>query len=377
MVGRIGAKAKVDYTSLWEISAVALAEASDNKGRETSLSTTLVTANRYRPEMDGLRAVACLIVLIGHAIAINYPPASKYVAGIPKIGVWLFFVLSAYLLTMRLIEGGLTGRNIAFYGVSRFLRIAPLFIVAVGFYLIAGTLGINTIGDALAVATLQRSAGHLWTIPVEVGFYVILPVVLLAMVAIGRGSNYRGMTALAVLVAAAVLFWPPNLTPESSTSPVWYAVNFGAGIAAGFLTASGLRIQISKWLPIGALAIVVAIVAVNKAGLHGDLANWLMNKHYVFGPLLAVVAFGIYGGRGLLTRAMACRPLVLVGKASFSIYLFHWAICQWMRPLPAAVGIPLAITASIGVGLVSFAVLERPLYDLRKVFRPRPTALAV
>lgn len=81
----------------------------------------------YMPEMDGLRALACLIVLCIHATSGNssFQELGVSLRGTARIGVWLFFVLSAQLLTLRLLAAPLTPSAVMHYGIGRLLRIYP------------------------------------------------------------------------------------------------------------------------------------------------------------------------------------------------------------------------------------------------------------
>jgi peptidoglycan/LPS O-acetylase OafA/YrhL len=83
-----------------------------------------------RPELDGIRGVACLIVLVLHCVGFSGIFPSIFgdggMVGIPKVGVWLFFVLSAFLLTLKHLDGPFSIEALTDYSVSRFLRIVPI-----------------------------------------------------------------------------------------------------------------------------------------------------------------------------------------------------------------------------------------------------------
>lgn len=69
---------------------------------------------------DGIRGLACLIVICVHGSAFFFPDTGHYLAGTGKIGVWLFFVLSAFLLTSKFIRSGFAARLVVGYAVGRF-----------------------------------------------------------------------------------------------------------------------------------------------------------------------------------------------------------------------------------------------------------------
>ncbi|WP_181408134.1 acyltransferase family protein [Pararhizobium mangrovi] len=315
----------------------------------------------YRPAMDGLRGLACLIVLVGHSVMSNIPETHPFLRGVPKVGVWLFFALSAFLLTARLLETGISFRSIAYYACARFLRIIPLFAIAVAFYFAVGTLGIRNLNEAVEVLTFQKSAGHLWTIPVELGFYVVLPFLLLCTQWLSIGAS---IVVIALVYLAAFWAWPAWHTPENNLNIGWYLCAFIPSILAAMLVGSGRAIP-DRWVGATLLAALLYILFV-KIGLGGDALDDLMDKFYVFGIIFAGTVMAIYEGSGRWSRLFASRPLVVVGEASFSIYLFHWAFIHWTRALPSWIGLPVSIAVSIAVGYASCRFIEMPLYAMRK-----------
>jgi peptidoglycan/LPS O-acetylase OafA/YrhL len=123
--------------------------------------------NLHLPEADGIRGLACLIVLVVHSIALTYPQSYPYLTGCGKIGVWLFFTLSAYLLTHQFLYKGFSKDIIVSYFINRFFRIYPIFFIAAIAYYLFGTANINNERDLFLAITLQGGFGHLWIIPVQ------------------------------------------------------------------------------------------------------------------------------------------------------------------------------------------------------------------
>lgn len=114
--------------------------AQSNDSGEAGASTD--AWQRYS-EMDGLRGLACLIVLIAHASAVRMPEQGWLITGTGHIGVWLFFVLSAFLLSIKLWSALPAAERLSRYGVDRVLRIFPPFIVAVLVYHYADMIGLG------------------------------------------------------------------------------------------------------------------------------------------------------------------------------------------------------------------------------------------
>ncbi|EPH2696969.1 TPA: acyltransferase [Klebsiella aerogenes] len=124
------------------------------------------------PSANGIRGLAVIIVLIAHALTMFIPGTRSYLAGTGKIGVWLFFVLSAFLLTNKFSNSGLNLSSLSNYLISRTFRIIPIFIIASTFYYFMGYYDVKTLYN---IISMQSGYGHLWTIPVEFKFYFVLP----------------------------------------------------------------------------------------------------------------------------------------------------------------------------------------------------------
>lgn len=172
----------------------------------------------HLPEADGIRGLACLIVLVVHATAVTFPATYPYLRGTAKVGVWLFFVLSAFLLTYKLLHRGFSLRTLVDYGLGRFLRIYPLFALTVlGYYLLWPSAGIATQADLVQALTLQKGYIHLWTVPVEFKFYFFLPG-LLACASRSPGPKKRGRPGISwssredTLFSPGQLPWPAGMT---------------------------------------------------------------------------------------------------------------------------------------------------------------------
>lgn len=325
-------------------------------------------------QLDELRGLACLIVTVLHCLVITIPDEAgtlaHLVVGIPKIGVWLFFSLSAFLLTLHFIDSEGRTEPIGWYFTKRLLRIGPAFGVALFIY---HATGIVPLREWVRASRGEESASilHLWTIPVEVSFYLILPFVLIAT---GACRRHLGPTsALAPILLAIILCtiaWPPAASPAGSLWVGWYAVNFFSGVVAAMLS----RIehpnhprQRDAWAGMGAALLIVAIVVASKANLIGTGRTWLIDKHYVFGPLWSVVIYATYRRSASAAKLSFLRS---IGNWSYSIYLFHWLVAvAAATALPVAFAFPCALGGSILAGALGWRFIERPSYQARALMR--------
>jgi peptidoglycan/LPS O-acetylase OafA/YrhL len=324
----------------------------------------------YFKNADGIRGLACLIVLVIHSCAMFFPTSAQYLRGSAKIGVWLFFVLSAFLLTNHLMAGDLTRSKIIDYVTGRLLRIMPLYVVAVIAYHLLGTAGIDSNLDVLNAITLRTGFAHLWTIPVEMKFYLLLIVMACPTVMVYRhfGERYAFLFVLSVAVFTAILF-PARNTPENSIELRWYIPCFMAGMAIAVIKPS---LKSYPWLctSVNTLIFCGLVMTTNYfriliGGPHDP--SWLMNK---FPPIAIawsfVVAVNIDIG-GIWSKFWNMPLLQATGKWSYSIYLFHWLIAMslsYHHPQSYEY-MALAIACSLFIGAVMHYMIERPMINLR------------
>jgi peptidoglycan/LPS O-acetylase OafA/YrhL len=362
----------------------------------------------FRPDIEGLRAVAVLSVLLYHA---GLPVGAGFV------GVDIFFVISGFLITGLLVtELERTGTIswVRFLGrrIRRLLPAAVLVLVvtaAFSWLVIPGlrlrSVGHDVIGaatyvvnwvlaarevDYLASDARPSPVQHFWSLSVEEQFYVVWPLllVLLALVLrrVGRTPDRRTVGAvLGVLVGASFLWslWASHTSPASSffvtTTRVW---ELGVGaLLAVWLTGRERPAEPSSasvalgWA--GLLALVVVAVR-----LPTDIewpSAWALLPTL---PTALVLWAGWHGSPHGPVRLLGSRPMVWVGGLSYSIYLWHWPVlvlgdwsAEWLTgdPLPGWAKVALA-AASLWPAWVSWRFVEQPLHH-GPWLRTRPRAL--
>ena len=161
---------------------------------------------RHLQAADGLRGFACLIVLVVHTVALTFPFAMQYLHGCAKIGVWLFFVLSAFLLTYQLEHRGFRFGSLIDYSAGRFLRIIPAFTIVVLLYSFFGTANLDKWDDVKSALLLQTGYAHLWTIPVEFKAYAVIPIFAAAFLALRSRIGATGVV-IGLLLAVMIYQW--------------------------------------------------------------------------------------------------------------------------------------------------------------------------
>ena len=311
---------------------------------------------------DGIRGVAFILVLSIHSVALNIPSSGTHLQGTGKYGVWLFFVLSAFLLTRNYI---IPDRSKLAYTVSRVIRIVPLYLIACFVYHAAGVF-IIPFDQWERVAVVLYGPGHLWTIPVEFYFYFFL----LALWSTLRKPSHRDcafITASVFSLAALALLDKAN----NSLNFFWFLPSF----LVGYLLARvwpNLRKPTATEVVAG-VALVVCTLVLLSPGVRFKVfgiapSPYLMNWYL---PISIVWAIFIYlvgkSTSGLIHKAIASAPLAFCGRVSYSGYLFHWLIIEKVKLLgfvPLA-AVFVSIIMSLLLAYASYKLIERPLLSWR------------
>jgi len=349
------------------------------------------TAKLQLDALDGLRGIAVLMVVLSHlSNAYLYAVPGLDFRGTGKHGVYLFFVLSAFLLTLPLVRGDAEptdARAWTRYVIRRVLRIFPLYWIvllsnwAVTLWAPTPAMPSLTTDELIRHLLLQEGKGVYWTIPVEVSYYAVLPFVALAYRVL-RFDVALVTCATGAAIGGALLIWPPVDSTSDSLNIGYYLPIFLPGSYAAFL--------VSHWEPVRAgskrartaaeavawialLGVCAASPAVGSAALGHELPkSWMHREFLLFGALWSAVVLGALHGRGILERVLSTRPLRLLGVVSFSVYLWHVPVARsvvWFGSAGPFVTGWTILLATFGVALVSFIAFEWPLTRSARIRR--------
>jgi peptidoglycan/LPS O-acetylase OafA/YrhL len=306
--------------------------------------------SKYRPDIDGLRALAVLFVIVFHIEQSVLPGGF--------VGVDIFFVISGYLITYNIVSELDCGTfSIADFYRRRIKRIAPAMIVVVACTVIlAQVLTIpedaeNTAESAIwslmslanvyfwlvpdqsyfAQDTKELPLLHLWSLGVEEQFYLIWPIALLLLLPLLRTKELLLSLVLlggmSYLIGQFLFNWSPSF--------VYYMIPSRAGeLLVGAVTAiayaRGYRPSLSKRQAevLGASGLCLIIVSV-----------FVLSEEQVFPGFSAIpptfgAAMLIVAGQSSTNRVstvLAVAPLVWIGLVSYSAYLWHWPLLAFLR----------------------------------------------
>lgn len=302
-------------------------------------------AREHARPLTSLRFLAALWVLLHHALPRG--GAGSVTAALGEtgwLGVSLFFVLSGFLLTVRYAPGGALGGTRRDFWLERVARLAPTYLLALAFalplfvrdarvqefdagHIAAIAASVLTVQQAWRPELACQWDCPAWSLSVEAWFYLAFPVLIAVLGAWMMRHRARGATVLlGALISSALIFpwleraggdWP---LPVYSLSPLARWPEFVAGI--------GLAGMMRDWRPRDARAgtrlfgagVVWLIVTVAVREPVGSLGLHLLP---IAMPGFVLLVAGCWALRGHPAAGLDSAALVLLGEASYALYLFH------------------------------------------------------
>jgi peptidoglycan/LPS O-acetylase OafA/YrhL len=364
---------------------------------------TRKTSAHYMPQLDGLRAFAVAAVLTHHF----FHPARIGGIDFALLAVWLFFVLSGFLITGILLRsrdqvdyrGDQRRLALRQFYIRRFLRIFPLYYLVLS---IAAILDLSDVRDTifwhLAYASNYLFAmqgqygpvtGHLWSLSVEEQFYVLWPALIL----------FTPRQLLLKVIIAAIAIGPAfrllghfldfNWVARYAALPACLdSLGIGALLAYYSHHVSERPTLIKyfrhcvSWLGLPGVILVLLLHGLE----HYDLVPVAM-KHFWFvlepaaWPLVLVwvIDRASSGFGGMVGEILGSKPLIYLGKISYGIYVYHLFI-YFIVPLllqqinfdffilPYAIQFGLLVGITVGIAALSWHFFEYPMNSLKNHF---------
>ncbi|MCV7280414.1 acyltransferase [Mycolicibacterium flavescens] len=329
-----------------------------DRGVDVSGGLESVTPGRVA-SLTGVRAVAALLVMATHAAYTVGKYPQGYVGLVysrMEIGVPIFFVLSGFLLFSPWVSAAASGRSapsVRRYAWRRVRRIMPAYVVTVlAAYLVYHfrTAGPNPghtweglfrnlthtqiYTDNYLYSYLHQGLTQMWSLAVEVAFYVVLPLLAWLLLAVLCRRQWRpslliaGLLGLAALTPAwLILVHTTTFLPDGAR--LWlpgYLAWFVGGMLLAALKPLGVRAYALVCVPLAVVSYFIASTPIagepttSPAGLSEALVKAMF---YAVIATLVVAPLALPAGAGLYNRFLASRPMVFLGEISYEIFLIH------------------------------------------------------
>lgn len=339
----------------------------------------------YRPDIDGLRAVAVIVVVAYHAFPQLMPGGF--------IGVDVFFVISGYLIS-GIILGALAADRFSYanFYARRIRRIFPALIVVLAAVAVAGWFTMfaddyQRLGRHIAAGAgfasnfvLWRESSyfdtavelkpllHLWSLGIEEQFYLVWPLLLVT-----ASRRARGPLALTLAIGIAsflVSIWQVRIDRTPAFFSPW--TRFWELLAGATLACIEIdrelktqldRVLSSRWLPdalavAGAVMIAAGLALINSARVFPGL--------WVLLPVVGTFSLLVAGPRAWLNRAvLSLPPIVWIGLISYPLYLWHWPLLSFAKivngGIPAGTIRLALVAASVLLAGLTYLLIEWPV----------------
>ncbi|SES35486.1 acyltransferase family protein [Lentzea albida] len=355
----------------------------------SSLTHADYLALRRFPALDGLRAIAAVLVVFFH-----YGGPDRLQGW---VGVQMFFVLSGFLITtLMLREERRTGRiALGEFYLRRAFRILPVYFVVLLVTVVAsalyGTFVSNGIGPALKYFLTFTNEfagaspyGQSWSLGIEQKFYLVWPLVAIALgtVVLRRRA---GAAALGMLLALGLV----NFTTEHS-NPGWplhyFSILTGVVLAIVLHSPRGFALLRPLTNRVAQIAVALGFTGVHLSvkpiadfldGIGGMPGHVLVIPVYALATAVLLTAMV---APGPATTLLSTKPMQFVGERSYSLYLVQTiaaTIIAFFWPALSGLGQSVVVTAAgLVLASVLYATVEIPMIDLgrRVVTRQRAKA---
>lgn len=375
----------------------------------------------YLASLDGWRAIAIIGVMMTHDRSWTFFGHSlSFVMGYGGYGLYLFFAISGFLITTRILEEeALVGHfHIGRFYIRRIFRIQPAefaFLAAVALLAAFGLTHYDTYTDTVRtwISSLflyvnflyhpdspNLITGHFWTLAVEEHFYILLSLTLFFV------RKHRTLALFLLLLAFAL---PTELLSQSHGTAWYLPVNSPrstqwqltplllAAFAAVLVRYPAVSQAVKRWLRPWMSLLITVVIALAAHVITLTRAHQPLTIHHLDAefPLISTYLFilwvvsTVFHPRSLSTRFLELKPLRFIGKISYSVYLWHvlvfyfWAILFFAEPSPfgylrqnaafSLLQLPFKYAFVFIFGVMSYYLIEKPMVRIGHRLAPSAT----
>lgn len=333
----------------------------------------------YRPDIDGLRAIAVMAVVLHHASPIRFPGGF--------VGVDIFFVISGYLISNIILQHlGKGSFSFADFYARRIKRIFPALTLVLISTLVMGwfwlppldyqVLGQHTMaaGGFVSNFVLWSEVGyfdkeafnkpllHLWSLAIEEQFYIVWPLFLWVLYR-WRGQPQRLIVALLIVSLAYNLYLVRTDTTAAFYNPLarFWELLMGAWLAARHQRSSTTACPAWQAHALSTVGLVLLVAVMVQVTPSSRFPGW-----WAFVVTAAMVMIVSAGPQAWFNRfVLGSKPLVWMGLISYPLYLWHWPLLSFLHikfgmdsPTSMRLG---AVALSIALAWLTYRWLEKPI----------------
>ena len=369
----------------------------------------------YQEGLTGLRALAACWVMLYHVNAFAGPRVLSIepmgvridlhpLMTVGWLGVTIFFVLSGFLLSMHLLDS-LERRDegtLKRYFLARIRRVIPAYWAQIAILVVVAVVTARALPawieyvpqHLFMLHNLSEKASYAinpvyWTLPIEFAFYFLLPFIGIRLAARDTWPTRKLYIALALLYLVSVAIsvaYRVAVFPLGDANIAWIS-NQLPGTIDQFMLGTVLAAALRRAHREGRSLSPLASNALTVTGFAGTVAliYYLDANHQTFWTghhavywwysanafFAGVLVLGVASG-GALSRILFANPLaVAIGTISYSLYLWHYPVLEWLRDIQVgyAMFFAVAIPAALAVSALSYWLFERPF--LTSSARPR------
>ncbi|HDW2632164.1 TPA: acyltransferase [Escherichia coli] len=344
---------------------------------------------KYRPDIDGLRAIAVLSVVVFHYFPAALPGGF--------VGVDIFFVISGYLIG-TIIYRDIKEQSFSFkeFYIRRALRIFPALIVVLSFCFWFGwqtlykdemaALGKHIASGAGFISNLVswsesgyfdkdsavKPLLHLWSLGVEEQFYLIIPILMIASSSVLL--SIRNVAVVTLLASFLYCLWSMVYDPTANYySPLSRFWELMAGVLLAIHSVDGGKLvklnhnANNIMSALGLITLALSITFINE--------NMLFPGYIASMPVIGSMLIIAAGPSAIVNRhILSLSPVVFVGLISYPLYLWHWPLISFARIIhgeaPSAEVSFIAMTSAFILSVGTYYLIERPIRFGIKLSKP-------
>ncbi len=346
------------------------------------------------PALDGLRAMAVLLVILSHTPLLTGEPFTgislidRFTRG-GFLGVDVFFVLSGFLITALLLREQVDTGRVGFWAfyLRRALRLLPALLALLivhAIYARASGLSMDVEFQSMGAALLYvynwlgvwrpnevaEGMGHLWSLAIEEQFYLVWPAIVILFLGVRRHVNI----VVAVMVAAIAFIAFHRISVwESSYSWIFPFIRTDTRADSLLVGALVAALWVRRRTPVRGLPIAgwIAVLALGFCIIRADpLAPFVYRGGFTLvAVLVGVIILAAVDGRWFGARILAIPPLRLIGRVSYGLYLWHLPVFFAVQRYGTDWGTPLRLTVAFGLTILftaaSWRFVEQPALRLK------------